>query len=668
VTEHDELRLDPTHGQRTGGPPGERLVVGLAALALFAGVLIALGNLIGHEAEAGSASPSPSRPTPSASPSPTGLPSARLLREMTVERAVPVPSLDDPVLFNGWVRATADTIIRANPEPDAIQLALLAQGAVAFAEEVPEQPPGELGWLHLAAPDQGWVATAEGGNQLVERLAYPPVPVSGDIWALAAGDRGFVAVGQGAGMSDENSRALIASSADGRTWEVGEPPAGPNDGFVVASGPAGWIALTVEGHVDRTGPGETAWAWRSTDGLSWAALGRLAGEPGMYPSAIVSSDAGYLLAMAEGNRPQQSSFWFSEDGITWRETADSGLSDTPWLRLSGGPSGFYAWNAQGNGAGEPSRSAFSANSRTWSPVTTGPEGPYVQVAAVGDGWVGTDVEVATGVRRLWAGEVKGNRLAWRREPGEAAFSGAVVTTLVSDGRRAVAFGWDRGTERPLAWIRDGSSWTRSPLPDGFGGIPRIAAAGPTGVVVVGYRPTSRGQNPVLWHLEGDSSWAPEPAPILPELEDPGTDQCGPPPSTAVDFVVLDHAAAVGCLGAAPVTFRAWSVRCFDCFGPAYGSGTPAWLATPGANQLALSPIETTEGYWSSVVLDPAVPRDPSWAGAWLEVTGHFDDPGAQACRLTLSTDDELYYSGRQSIVDGCRQQFVVTAVTPVGGP
>jgi len=313
-------------------------------------------------------------------------------------------------------------------------------------------------------------------------------------------------------------------------------------------------------------------------------------------------------------------------------------------------------------------SAFSANSRTWSTSTSGPEGPYVQVAAVGDGWVGTDIEVGTGVRRLWVGEVNGNRLVWRREPGEAVFSGAVVTTVVGDGRRAVAFGWDRATERPLAWIRDGSSWTRSPLPDGFGGIPRIAAAGPTGVVVVGYRITSRGQNPVVWHLEGDSSWAPEAAPLLPEVEDPATDQCDPPPSTAVDFVLLDRAAAVACLGDAPVTFRAWSVSCPDCFGSAYGNGTGAWLATPGNNQLGLSPIQSSEGYWSSVVLDPALQQDPAWDGAWLEVTGHFDDPGAQACRLTLSTDDELYYAGRQSIVDGCRQQFVVTAVTPVDGP
>ena len=663
MTDQDQFRLDPAQGQRTGGPPGERFVVALAALALFSGVLIALGNLIGHGAEVSSASPSPPGPTPSASPSATALPPAHLLREMTVQPGGPGPSPDEPILFNGWVRANADAIIRANPQPDAIQLGVLTQGEVAYAEELPEQPPGELGWLHLTAPDQGWVATTEGGAQLVERIGYSTVPVSGDIWAAAGGDTGFVAVGIGAGMSNESLPALVASSADGHAWQTGNPPAGTNNGFVLSWGPAGWLALTVNGNRS----GSSAWVWQSQDGLSWTALGRLTDQVDIYPSAMVGSDAGYLLATS-GGRGADSTFWFSEDGTTWRETADAGISDTPWVRLAGGASGFYAWDAQGQAGDGAPDAAYSANARTWTPVSGGPDGPEAQAVAIGDRWVGTDIEAGTGDRRMWVGVVDGNQLLWRREPDDAAFLGAAVTTMVSDGRRAVAFGWDRSTERPLVWIRDAATWTRSALPDGFGGLPRIAAGGQAGVVVVGYRVTSRGQNPVFWYLEGDSSWAPEQDPLLPVVADPSTDECGPAPSTGIDFVVLDHSLAVACLGDAPITFRAWSVACPDCFGPAYGNGMPAWLATPGANQLALSPIKAFDGYWNSVVLDPALPKDSTWAGAWLEVTGHFDDPRAQACRLTLSTDDELYYAGRQSVVDGCRQQFVVTAVTPVDGP
>jgi hypothetical protein len=105
-----------------------------------------------------------------------------------------------------------------------------------------------------------------------------------------------------------------------------------------------------------------------------------------------------------------------------------------------------------------------------------------------------------------------------------------------------------------------------------------------------------------------------------------------------------------------------------CFGGATGSGIPAWLATPDTNQLALSPIEGFDGWWPTAVLDPRLKQDPAWKKTWLEVTGHFDDPAAAGCRLTPSRDEEASYQGRQSVIDACRQRFVVTSLTPVPGP
>ncbi|MDQ2934894.1 MAG: hypothetical protein M3R49_07905 [Chloroflexota bacterium] len=220
----------------------------------------------------------------------------------------------------------------------------------------------------------------------------------------------------------------------------------------------------------------------------------------------------------------------------------------------------------------------------------------------------------------------------------------------------------------MAWIREGTTWTQSPLPDAFGGLPRIAAAGPLGVVVVGYRPTLRGQNPVFWHLAADGSWVPEADPLLPLVADPSADQCGQVPTTAVEFVVLDRALAVACFGGIPLSFRAWSAGCPGCFGDAPLNGMPAWLATPGSNQLSLSPIEGFGDWWVPVVLDPTLKQDHAWKETWLEVTGAFDDPAAKACRSTPSRDEEPYYTGRQSVIDNCRQQFVVTSVAPVPGP
>lgn len=220
----------------------------------------------------------------------------------------------------------------------------------------------------------------------------------------------------------------------------------------------------------------------------------------------------------------------------------------------------------------------------------------------------------------------------------------------------------------MAWIREGGEWVPSVLPDAFGGLPRIAAAGPSGVVVVGYRPTLRGQNPVFWHLAADGSWTAEADPLLAAAPGPEAGECGPPPSSAVDFLVLDRALAVACLGDTPITFRAWSPRCDGCFGESVPNGRPAWLATPGTNQLPITALEGFDGSSSSVVLGPGIDQDPGWAGKWLELTGHFDDPASASCRLAPAVEEELYYAGQQSVVDGCRQQFVVTSVTPVAGP
>lgn len=663
MSDQHEFRLEPTEGKRTGGPPGERFVVGLALFALFTGLLIALGNLVGQRAAVSSAgSPAPS-PTASSTPAWPPLPPSHLLREVTLQpRAVPTQA-PQPNLFSGGIRARGDLIVRANPEIDAIPLGTLAQGALAFAEEMSEPPPGELGWLHILAPSpQGWVATTEGGGQLVDRLGFAPVPVSGDIWGVSGGGDQFLAVGWRSGISTQPQEPLIAASSDGDAWQAADLPPSAANG-VVSWGPAGWLALAPIGDHPSGSP---AWVWQSNDGVGWTALGTLPDSFGQYPSQMVSSDAGYLLAATSG-RGSDTTLWFSEDGVTWRETADTGMSSGNWLRLAAGPNGFYAWDVPGQQPSSKPGAVYSVNARTWSAVTGGPEGPSAQIVAVGAEWVGTDVDPVSGVRRVWIGRVEGDRLSWKPESDEGAFGNGVVSTMVSDGEHAVAFGWDRLVERPMAWFREGTAWARSPLPLAFGGLPRIAAGGKAGVVVVGYRPTLRGENAVFWHVTPGGSWIPEADPLLTVVANPSSKECGPAPLSAADFLVLDRALAVVCLANTSATFRAWSLECSGCFG-GVGSGTPAWLATPDTNQLALSPIERFDGWWAPVVLDPALKQDRAWKNTWLEVTGHFDDPAAKTCELTPTRDEEAYYAGRQSVIDACRQQFVVTSVTPVPGP
>ncbi|MEP6681395.1 MAG: hypothetical protein ABJB65_07950 [Chloroflexota bacterium] len=662
MTDRDPFRLEPSEGQRTSGAAGERLVVGLAAFALVAGLLIALAKLLPQTpGVTGAASPTPSpNPTASSTESAVIWPPPRLLREVTLAPGSPPPAPSADSSYSLWVRATTDVTIRAQPEPGAIKLGVLGAGSVAFAEETSGQPP-DPGWLHIIAPSQGWVASTGGGAEQIERVEAPPAPAGGDIWTVAAGGDGFLALGFGAALSNEGPRPLVAASTDGGTWHKAGLAPSQYDGVVASWGPAGWLALLSVGRAATPG---TA-VWQSRDGLKWTALGKMPTDAPINPTQITGNDKGYLLA-ASGSGEPDTTFWFSEEGITWRETAASGMSSRGWPRFAAGPGGFYAWDTGGERGSEPV-AIFSADARTWAAVSDGPRGPSSQVVSVGAVWNGTDVDSGTGARRLWTGEVKNKQLTWRREPDTHALDDAVVTTMVSDGRRAVAIGWERSTERPMTWIRARGGWVPSPLPGAFGGLPRVAAAGPSGVVVVGYRPTLRGQNPVFWHLAADGSWAAEKRPLLTAAPSPAPGECGSPPANAVDFMVLDHALAVACLGSTPITFRAWSPRCDGCFG-ASDAGRPAWLATPGANQIAVTALEGFDGWSSSVVLAPGVNPDPAWTGKWLELTGHFDDHASASCRLTPSPEEELYYAGRQSVVDGCRQQFVVTSVVAVEGP
>jgi hypothetical protein len=247
--------------------------------------------------------------------------------------------------------------------------------------------------------------------------------------------------------------------------------------------------------------------------------------------------------------------------------------------------------------------------------------------------------------------------------------GGVVGQLVSDGTRLFAFGWDLATEEALVWTRDGQQWVRSSLPDSFGGIPMVAAAGPRGSVVVGYRRSLRGDNPVFWHRSATGRWLPEADPILVGVPDPSGDDCPALPDEFLEYIVVDAAAVVSCHGAKPITFRAYSVVCNGCSGTMEGNPAPAWLLNPQTDQLWLSPDDVHTDWTSTAVLDPSlVPRDPAWTRAWLEVTGHFDDPAAATCQREPVADEIAYWYGVQSFIDQCRMTFVVTDVTVISPP
>jgi hypothetical protein len=251
---------------------------------------------------------------------------------------------------------------------------------------------------------------------------------------------------------------------------------------------------------------------------------------------------------------------------------------------------------------------------------------------------------------------------------ERAFVGSVVSQLVAHEGRAFAFGWDRESQAAMVWTGSAHEWAGEPLPTDFGGVPQLAAAGPAGVIVQGHRPTLRGDNPIFWHLTTSARWLAEAEPLLAVVPDPSGDACPPLPRDVLEFITLDRAAAVACFGDAPIIIRAYSQSCPDCSGSPPGVSEPAWLASPTTNQLYLSPINNSDGWWTTVVAAPSLELDSFLTAQWLELTGHFDDLAAATCRYEPAVGDLPYWGGPQSAIDSCRQTFVVTEVLVVDEP
>jgi len=669
----EEIPVETVGGTRPSTAVGDRLMIGLAALALLGGLLIAAGNVLGGLFDDAVAVESPttsSAATPDREATPRPTRTERPLREITLVPGEPPEQPDSNFTPTYWVEVTRQIVVRSAASDQAAMQGVLDDGDVVLASQRSSE---DAEWLAIDGPEGGWIRIAGKNGEPRARIAPAAQGhLSGNVFGIAAGPNGFVAHGWGPGTAFAQPTGVALYSPNGEEWTEAEMPVQPGyGGWAAAWGPSGWLAAATLDEVDAPAP----WIWESSDGAYWTAVGQMAEAGQGYVAGLVANEAGYLLAL--GSRGSgEAVLWYSPDGITWQESDETGLARADRGLFGGGgtellatPHGFLAWT-RSEGLSDTAEIAFSRTGRSWetTALSDDPVGLF-GVAVVHDAVVATGL-AEDGRMRAWNGRIVDGSLALSAAPQqESAFEGAVVTRLVADRDRAYALGYERDGGASRAWTSAGGIWHALALPEnGFGGVPRVAAGGAQGVVVAGLRVGMLASSPVFWHLGPDASWRSEATPILPAIADPDPADCPPPPATAFDFMVLEAGVAVACFGDASMTFSAWSGACDGCWGgePPRRPG-PDWLWSPWPHLLLLPSEGTVDtGWWRLGALHPDLRWREAWSDTWLRVTGHFDDPAAQRCGGGPELGSEGWWHGPEIDVLQCRLTFVVTGVEVLG--
>jgi hypothetical protein len=159
-------------------------------------------------------------------------------------------------------------------------------------------------------------------------------PGDQEMWAVAVGGPGLVAVGSD--DSDGDMDAAVWVSSTGQTWQrlpddqaiLGGPGFQMMQG-VVAGGP-GMVAVGHENTADGDG---RAVVWVSQDGWTWeriphdeAIFGDPGGNVGTYQDMVAIAAAGSRLVAVGSDRSggdSDGAVWISADGLTWERIADN---------------------------------------------------------------------------------------------------------------------------------------------------------------------------------------------------------------------------------------------------------------------------------------------------------------------------------------------------------
>jgi hypothetical protein len=659
------LDLDMTEGLRPASSAGDRLVVGLAIIALLGGALIGISRLFpSRDGETSVASGTPHQTveaTPTVQPTPSPPALVDPLRTFRISEE-PLPAIDgSPVPWGGWARATERIKVRSAPSTTVAAIAVLQPGDAAWVqEESPTTREAIGGWMRTEAPVAGWIRARTGPDGNLRLFGNQPADGASVSSVTAGADGRFVVAG-----TRWRDGAYFVGTGDGSGgWQMVDTQRMVDDisSFQAAYGPSGWLALVTISTQGAPQP----WLWQSGDGNTWRTLGALRELPNASPGPLrlAGSPLGYAMTpFYQGNRPLPKRVWYSADGEVWSER------ETPIApsQVVAAGLGFYASAVGQTGlpTSDAGQAAFSANGWDWSAVDTSDMAVQIGIAGAEDRLVALDH--VGHIIHTWIARLENGQLVWRRElTSEGEFANAVVTEM-SGGVAPIAVGYERGSETALWWSNDEAGWHRHVLARPFGGIASMGAAGDRGYVVVGTHHAALGDTPVLWSAEGSTQLRPERQALIAPRPDLGPDACASYSRDLLEFMSTFGLIQAHCYGDAPVTLTAYVPRCPECTtDPPAQTSTyrPGWLnQTGGERVIRLSPVAVEDLGWFEALLGQDLQPRSGWEQHWVRVIGHFDDPAAATCRVQPGPDDERWYTGRQQVINDCRSRFVVTSVT-----
>lgn len=259
------------------------------------------------------------------------------------------------------------------------------------------------------------------------RPSGPPTPVGTSPGATPAGSSAsaFTPPSQSPSTATPGLPGGSVPPISTQTWttlDLQPVQGGPAPGSWVVGWSGGYLALWQSGDPHYNSGGSLVgagalYAWISRDGRSWTLL-----PPDTFGSTVLTFGAAPIgegvLVITESSGALATA-WLSKDGTTWQSSPAPHVQLTgglyPWPpsevednEVAGGPRGVVALDGS-NGI------EFSADARTWQPVTLPGDGAEVDAVA------------ASGTSFVAVGIADSNPVAWRSEDGLHWVAAAPVT-------------------------------------------------------------------------------------------------------------------------------------------------------------------------------------------------------------------------------------------------